>query len=264
MDKNKPQLSTFFQPAPQDPPDEVVDIKYLRGKKGEPGKDGAAGPQGPKGDKGNEGDRGEKGEPGPKGPKGDQGPAGKNGRNGIDGRDGKGGKDGKDGTHGSPDLPDEIVAKINQAEKKIKPTSIEGFDSFQKSVKHSHQQLGQQILSMGGAQNVRLKASGIFKGQPETLNLIGTTITPRGDGREVDITFPGGGATSIYVETPTGTIDGANKTYTTLNAITTVISFAINGQFIHPTDYSVLGSTITFGTALDASLSGTPFTIVYA
>ena len=69
--------------------------------------------------------------------------------------------------------------------------------------------------------------------------------------------------TAIYVETPTGLINGSNKIYTTVNTITTVINFSINGAFIHPVDYSTTGTTITFVTALDVSLSGLPFTIVY-
>ncbi len=71
-------------------------------------------------------------------------------------------------------------------------------------------------------------------------------------------------ATTVYTETPSGTIDGINQTYTTLHSINSIFSFAINGMFLHPTaDYTFAGNTITFGTALPASLSGLPFTVVY-
>lgn len=73
-----------------------------------------------------------------------------------------------------------------------------------------------------------------------------------------------GGLGTIYTETPTGAIDGSNKAYTTAHTINTVLSFYINGEFIHPSQYSVSGDTITFVTALDSSLSGLPFTIIYA
>lgn len=74
-----------------------------------------------------------------------------------------------------------------------------------------------------------------------------------------------GAGTTIYSETPSGTIDGSNVTFTTAHTVTTVYSFAINGMYIHPTtDYSVTGTTITFVTAPAADLSGTGFTIVYS
>lgn len=88
------------------------------------------------------------------------------------------------------------------------------------------------------------------------------TITPNADG-----TFTinsSAGATTTYTETPSGAINSVNTTYTVLHPINTVFSFAINGQFLHPgTDYTKSGSTITFLTPLDSSLSGTPFTITY-
>jgi len=71
-------------------------------------------------------------------------------------------------------------------------------------------------------------------------------------------------APTIYTETPTGLIDGVNDTYTTTTTITNVYSFAINGQFIHPAEYTVAGNTITMTAPLDASLSGLGFTIIYS
>lgn len=71
------------------------------------------------------------------------------------------------------------------------------------------------------------------------------------------------GAATVYSETPVGAINGINTVYTVSNTITTVIGFWINGQFIHPSEYSATGTTITFVTALDASLSGTGFTISF-
>ncbi len=70
-------------------------------------------------------------------------------------------------------------------------------------------------------------------------------------------------AATIFTQTPTGLIDGANKAYTVLNAITTVIGIWINGEFIHPSEYTAAGAGFTMGTALDASLSGKSFTISY-
>lgn len=85
--------------------------------------------------------------------------------------------------------------------------------------------------------------------------------------------FGGGGTTDVGVkfslsrvvktETPTGDIDGANTDYTVAGKITSIINFTINGQFIHPSEYTISGNTISFATALDASLSGTSFTVTY-
>ena len=89
----------------------------------------------------------------------------------------------------------------------------------------------------------------------------GISVTVNSNGQKV-ITNTGSSST-IYTETPVGLIDGANKTYTTLHSITTVLGFNINGMFIHPAEYSISGAIITFVVALDASLAGTGFTIVY-
>lgn len=74
----------------------------------------------------------------------------------------------------------------------------------------------------------------------------------------------GGTTLTIHSETPVGLINGVNVTYAVSFTIATILSFAINGQFLHPSEYSAAGTTITFNTALPASLSGTSFTIVYS
>lgn len=76
----------------------------------------------------------------------------------------------------------------------------------------------------------------------------------------------GGGisASEIYTETPTGAINSSNTVYTTANPITKVLSLHINGQTIPLADISITDtSEFTLASALDASLSGFPFEIVY-
>jgi hypothetical protein len=68
---------------------------------------------------------------------------------------------------------------------------------------------------------------------------------------------------TIYTETPVGAIDSLNVTYTVDNTINSVITFNIGSTYIHPVEYSFVGSTITFVTPLDSSLSALSFTIVY-
>lgn len=83
------------------------------------------------------------------------------------------------------------------------------------------------------------------------------------------LTISGGGTgaispyISIYTETPQGLVNGTNVTYTTQHQIHTVFNFEINGEQIGPSNYSLSGNTITFGTALAVSLAGTEFYIVY-
>lgn len=84
-------------------------------------------------------------------------------------------------------------------------------------------------------------------------------------------TSTGGGGATVYTETPQGLINSSNTAYTTAHAITTIYSFAINGQYLHPQDlvaltgdYTFSGSTITFLSALPSSLAGTSFTVVYS
>lgn len=67
----------------------------------------------------------------------------------------------------------------------------------------------------------------------------------------------------IRSETPSGVIDGANKAYTVLHTVHTVLMFGLGVAAISPENYSFTGNAITFSTALDASLSGQDFWIVY-
>jgi hypothetical protein len=73
----------------------------------------------------------------------------------------------------------------------------------------------------------------------------------------------GGGAVTLYAEVPSGLINSSNKNYTTLHTIKNVIGLFINGEFIHPTEYTLSGAGFIMTTALDSSLSGTGFTILY-
>jgi len=67
----------------------------------------------------------------------------------------------------------------------------------------------------------------------------------------------------VKTETPSGLINATNKVYSTTSNINAVMSFAINGEFIHSSEYTIVNKTITFTTALPADLSGTNFEIIY-
>lgn len=188
--------------------------------------------KGDKGEKGDKGDKGEKGDQGVQGqsisgPKGDNGRDGKNGRNGTDGRDGKDGKDGKNGTRGRDASSQEImdaVLKQISGGNTLKIDHIDGLPKTLAELVHH--------LKMGGF---------------------------RGGGGSA-----GSSAATIYTETPQGLVDGSNTVYTTAHNITTVLNLVINGQFIHPAEYTITGAGFTMGTALPVELAGTGFTIIYS
>lgn len=73
------------------------------------------------------------------------------------------------------------------------------------------------------------------------------------------------GANYAGNETPSGTIDGANLTYTLAHApVASSMRLYSNGLFLSEgTDYTITGTTITFTTALDSSLAGLPFKSYY-
>ena len=209
--------------------------------------------------KGDKGDsiQGERGEPGasitgPRGPKGPPGPVGPSGE----------GIAGPPGSDGSPDTPDEIVTKINSAESKIDSRQVKGLVSVLRFVEEfGSNPVGKDVA--GGPNYVyRTNGTKISDYVTELNFTTGITATYAGNGR-INISASGGGSTTFYTETPTGLINGSNVTYTTAQTITSVVNFAINGQYIHPVEYTTSGTTITFVTALPSSLSGTSFTIVY-
>lgn len=161
------------------------------------------------------------------------------------------------------DSPDEVVEKVNQSTKQISTRRIEGLSDIVESVNQIvRNPVGQ---TTGGANQIVVQDEGTRVSDfYTTLNFVGAGVTASYLGNGIiAITIPGGSGT-VYTETPSGTINGSNVTFTTLHTINNVFSFALNGQYLHPTtDYTTSGSTITFVAAPDASLSGLPFTIVY-
>lgn len=161
------------------------------------------------------------------------------------------------------DEPDEVIAKINQSKKRIDAKRVGGLEEVIQLAQEFGSNPQGQYVNVGGANPLILLSNGVRVTDYVTEINFSTNITPvySGNGR-VTLTASGGGGTT-YTETPSGTIDGVNKAFTTLNTITTVINFAIGGTFIHPAEYSFSGSTITFVTAPNASLSGLSFTVIY-
>jgi hypothetical protein len=227
----------------------------VRGLKGDKGDKGDTGEKGEKGDTGETGAPGPKGETitGPQGPQGVQGktgPIGPQGPQGEAGPEGPKGDKGEPGKDGSSDTPEQLIQKLKGKLSYEALTDRPNLETYR-----------------GKGSNVaefQILKNGVLTGnQVRAVDFIGNwTITDLGGGA-ISVQAPASSASTIYTETPSGAIDGSNVTYTVAHAITTIYSFAINGQFIHPTDYSVVGTTITFGTPLPVELAGTAFTIIY-
>jgi hypothetical protein len=233
---------------------------FLSSIKGDKGDKGDTGEQGPQGDVGPQGETGPQGEQGPQGVVGSvgpQGPAGKTGPIGPQGPQGEAGPQGPQGDKGAPgkdgssDTPEDIIEKLKGKLSYEVLTDRPNLETYR-----------------GKGSNVaefQIRKNGVLTvNQVRGIDFIGEwTITDLGGGA-VSAQAPSSSAPTIHTETPTGTVDGSNVTYSTAHTITTIYSFAINGQFIHPSDYTAVGTTITFGTPLPVELSGTPFTIIYA
>lgn len=174
------------------------------------------------------------------------------------------GKPGTPGTNAPIETPDQVIEKINKAKRGINPARVSGLLAIISTVDQIGKNPQGLIQNVGGGLPTVFLSNGVRINDYVTEINFSTNITPvyAGNGR-ITLTATGGGGTT-YQETPSGVIDSANVTYTTTNTITTVLNFAIDGQYLHPTsDYTFTGTTITMVAALDAFLSGKPFTITY-
>lgn len=171
--------------------------------------------------------------------------------------------DGEPGKPGTEIEPDDVIKKIHASKQLISPYKVSGLPAILQTVEDlGRNQQGWQ--NVGGGIPPILLSNGVKISDLVTEINFSTNITAvySGSGR-VTLTATGGGGTT-YSETPTGNIDGANTSYTTAHTITTVINLVINGQFIHPAEYTVSGAGFTMLTALDSSLTGKGFTIIYS
>lgn len=105
-----------------------------------------------------------------------------------------------------------------------------------------------------------------LNGSEEMITEIVRKNTPRGTigGGVTDMRIRQAFKNILLTQSPVGTIDGANKTYTVDQAIFAVMAFSLNGEVITQLpNYTIAGKTITFSTALPAVYSGRDFEIKY-
>lgn len=139
---------------------------------------------------------GERGEKGDKGDKGERGERGLPGRDGVDGIDGKDGKDGKDGEMGVIDTA--TIAYLEDL--------IEQVKNEVKGVRQSRAGWGAHPLQIKDGNTVIDKVTRVinFGNNLSAVRSADGVVT-------VNATAGGGGST---VETPTGSVNGSNTSFT--------------------------------------------------
>lgn len=230
---DRPPLESFFIKSPLQKEDvEVSDdavVKKLRGAKGDRGEKGEKGdspeveeleaiiltliPDAIPGKDGKDGTDGKNGERGERGFVGEKGEPGTDGRDGVDGKDGD-----------STDISGkEVVEKINKSRgEKIKRSKVEGFDDIESLARSAQKQI-QNFISLGGNRQTKLQLNG---GIPltgvDTINFIGGTLTPVGDGSTASYTPPSTGGGSGY-QAATGVVNGINQVFTFATAPSAIV-----------------------------------------
>lgn len=223
--EERPPLKSFFQSEDLDPVESEVEIRFLRGKRGE---------------------------------KGDAGPTGKDGKDGLNGKDGTDGKQGPKGERGEqgiqgkkgeagnsilledieaivlplipevvvPELtPKETIEVINRAKTaKIKKERVEGLDELEGLAKSANRNV-QNFISLGGNRQTKLQLNGVQVATgADTLNFVGGTLVPVGDGTTVSYTPPSSGGGGGSFQQPTsGVVNGVNTVFTWATAPNVIV-----------------------------------------
>lgn len=157
-------------------------------------------------------------------------------KHGKDGRDGANGKDGKDYVLTEKDI--KAIAK------KVEPPQI----------------TADFILDLLSKEGIPAR---YIRGIDKLIKKAVSELKPWTVAGGMGTGGTGGEGVAFASETPSGLVNGTNRIYTVSRSISIVLGLAINGQTIHPSEYSYSGQTITMNSAFHSSLSGLPFTIIY-
>lgn len=147
------------------------------------------------------------------------------------------------GKDGSPDSGVEIIEKINNTNKVIDAERVRGLVKIIQDVERYG--TNPSGVSIGGGKNIRFLASGTEVSAHVTEINFSTGITATYD-NEGRITLTADSA-SISVETPTGTVDGANDTFTVTSAPKWIDTDT--GHYYEDFGYTRSGLTITMSLA---------------
>jgi len=180
---------------------------------------------------------------GPQGPRGETGPQGIQGPIGLQGPRGETGPQGPAGPNGSPDTPEDVVEKINIAKNRISWKQIKDAPDIP-----SFDTMNQTGYASGGANQLRLLSSGNLISAYVTEINFSTGITPvySGNGR-VTVTASGGGGGGFSIETPTGSVNGSNVTFTVTQTPVYIVSDG--ATYFDGAGYTVAGLTVTMTVA---------------
>lgn len=229
-------------------PDLVDLLKDVRGRDGEDGESIV----GPKGDKGDRGERG---------------PEGKQGPQGIPGKEGKTPLPGELKALIEPLIPqvvaiDEIALansiqadiesklpalgkavrdalELLNGDDRLDITALRGIEELKNLIDGAVQKAG--VKSGWGAHPLTIQQSGTTKAKvARVINFTGATVSINASG-VITVAITGG--TGYTKETPTGTINGSNKTFTVTS---TPVYIVVDGATYFENDgYTIVGTTVT-------------------
>lgn len=193
-----------------------------------------------------DGKTGERGRPGAPGRQGKPGRDGRDGRDGEDGRDGVDGKDGKDGKNGS--IPDHEWDGT-----KIRFENPDGTWGEWVDIRGPQGRTGESFgpADGGGLMHspITVRQGGTrFEGVSEIVIGANLTATRTPNGISIAGENGGGGGGNINFETPSGTVNDSNVTFTVANE---PLYLVVNGaQIFEGAGYSYSGGTITLDNAI--------------
>lgn len=115
-----------------------------------------------------------------------------------------------------PDItPKEVIEKINVSRgTKIKASKVEGLDELEGLARSANRNV-QNFISLGGNRQTKLQLNGAAPlTGVDTINFIGGTLTPVGDGTTANYTPPSSGGGSGYQAVTGGAVNGTNQVFT--------------------------------------------------
>ncbi len=210
---------------------ELITIKGEKGDRGDVGPQGKSivGPVGPQGEPSHV--------PGPIGP---QGPEGKSivGPIGPQGPEGKTvvgpqGKQGPVGKDGSPDKPEEIVTKLQSVKRAWLPIDAIAGDFSSR--------IGPRIVP--GGRPLDVSVNGVPQGIAREINFVGNAISAEIIKGVMTITVSDSGGTGFTKETPVGSVDSSNTSFTVTHEPNYVVADGIT--YFDGAGYTYSALTVT-------------------
>jgi hypothetical protein len=206
----------------------LMEMKGDKGEKGERGEKGDKGDQGEKGDKGDQGEKGIQGEKGDTGPRGERGPKGNVGPLGPQGPKGEDGKD----------AIIDYKRVVKEAVKQIPPIDIE------KAVKRITNDVA--MRTNDAVQTLRHSVATKTYDLREMADMQGAAVgqvpVKQADGSWAPET-PAAVSGGITVETPSGTVNAVNPTFTVTATPKWIVADGIT--YFEGAGYSLATLTVT-------------------